>query len=193
MPWSVNPTIRSYHQRSRHKIAFKNFHRDQNEFTKSTNVNTKSKSKQLLKNSEIHNTIEIHKFKLEIQIQEIEIALTKKTQSSNLHKHTHRKTQPYQQKRNSIHIHTYIYTKQCISVFVQRESKREREREREYTGSVCLNGAHEIGVPEIPVVLAELHLVHVLLRSRHVRTISLSLSLFLSLASSECELQETKP
>ena len=89
----------------------------QNEFTKSTNVKTKSKSKQLLKNSKIHNTIKIHKFK--------------------------------------------------------------------YTGSVCLNGAHEIGVPEILVVLAELHLVHVLLRSCHVYTISLSLC--------ESELQEMKP
>ena len=50
-----------------------------------------------------------------------------------------------------------------------------------YIGSVCLNGAHEIGVPEILVVLAELHLVHVLLRSCLVYTISLSLSLSLSL------------
>ena len=91
----------------------------QNEFTKSTNVKTKSKSKQLLNNSEIHNTIKIHKFK--------------------------------------------------------------------YTGSVCLNGAHEISVPEILVVLAKLHLIHVLLRSCLVYTLSLSLSL------SESKLQETKP
>lgn len=35
------------------------------------------------------------------------------------------------------------------------------------TRSIDLNGSHEIGVPEIPVILAELHLFQVFLRRHH--------------------------
>lgn len=35
------------------------------------------------------------------------------------------------------------------------------------TRSIDLNGSHEIGVPEIPVILAELHLFEVFLRRHH--------------------------
>ena len=41
---------------------------------------------------------------------------------------------------------------------------REREGERESTWSVDLNGAHEIGMSQVMVVLVELHLVQMLLR-----------------------------
>lgn len=68
-------------------------------------------------------------------------------------------------KQNAVRITTnYDDTKKT-----PRLPKKERERE-ESTGEIGLDGADEIGMPEIAEALAELHLVEVVLRRhRHGR------------------------
>lgn len=46
--------------------------------------------------------------------------------------------------------------------------KSNQIKNLDFTGSIGLDGVHQISVPEIPVVLPQLHLVHVRLRRRHL-------------------------
>lgn len=154
---------------SKNQIAFKISHRIKRNHRVNEFQNQVKLKKQLLNNSENDKTIKIHKIQIQIQTNEIEIEIRDSTYHQNEKQqsaHTQHTQSHYQQKQ-------IPYTN-TIYIYIERES----------TGSVCLNGVHEIGVPEIPVVLADLHLVHVLLR-RHFRTI------FCSRSRSESQGNET--